>query len=181
MHIIIKKKKLIYNHYKVKCAIGKRGIGIKKREGDLITPLGEYKVLNIFYRGDKVTNLKSKIRKIRIKKNMGWCDDPKSKNYNKLIKLPFKFNSESLYRNDNIYDIILVLDFNTKPIKKGKGSAIFIHIAKKNFAATKGCVAIKKIEIKKIVKKIDKKTIVKITQDLDPKIELPNLTKVALK
>ena len=93
---------------------------------------------------------------------MGWCDDPRSKNYNKLIRLPFKFTSERLYRKDNVYDIILVLNYNINPIKKTKGSAIFIHISKKNFSPTKGCVAIKKVEIKKLVKKIDKKTIVKI-------------------
>ena len=162
MHIIIKKKNLIYNDYKVKCAVGKRGIGAKKREGDLITPKGKYKILQIFYRADRVTNLISKISQIKIKKNMGWCDDPRSKNYNKLIRQPFKFRSEKLYRKDNVYDIILVLNYNIKPIRKAKGSAIFIHISKKNFSPTKGCVAIKKVEIKKLVKKIDKKTIIKI-------------------
>ena len=93
---------------------------------------------------------------------MGWCDDPRSKNYNRLIRLPFKFRSEKLYRKDNVYDIILVLNYNINPIRKAKGSAIFIHISKKNFSPTKGCVAIKKVEIKKLVKKIDRKTIVKI-------------------
>ena len=162
MHIIIKKKKLIYNDYKVKCAVGKRGIGAKKREGDLITPKGKYKILYIFYRADRVTSFKSKIRQIKIKKNMGWCDDPRSKDYNKLIRLPFKFRSEKLYRKDNIYDVILVLNYNINPIRKAKGSAIFIHISQNNFSPTKGCVAIKKAEIKKLVKKIDKKTIIKI-------------------
>ena len=162
MHIIIKKKNLTYDDYKVKCAVGKRGIGAKKREGDLITPKGKYKILKIFYRADRVTNLISKISQIKIKKNMGWCDDPRSNNYNKLIRLPFTFRSEKLYRKDNVYDIILVLNYNINPIRKAKGSAIFIHISKKNFSPTKGCVAIKKVEIKKLVKKIDKKTIVKI-------------------
>ena len=162
MHIIIKKRNLTYDDYKVKCAVGKRGIGAKKREGDLITPKGKYKILKIFYRADRVTNLRSKISQIKIKKNMGWCDDPRSNNYNKLIRLPFTFKSEKLYRKDNVYDIILVLNYNINPIRKAKGSAIFIHISKKNFSPTRGCVAIKKVEIKKIVKNIDKKTIVKI-------------------
>tara|TARA_B100001564_G_scaffold338410_1_gene330224 strand:- start:2009 stop:2500 length:492 start_codon:yes stop_codon:yes gene_type:complete len=162
MHIIIKKRNLTYDDYKVKCAVGKRGIGAKKREGDLITPKGKYKILKIFYRADRVTNLRSKISQIKIKKNMGWCDDPRSNNYNKLIRLPFTFKSEKLYRKDNVYDIILVLNYNINPIRKAKGSAIFIHISKKNFSPTRGCVAIKKVEIKKLVKNIDKKTIVKI-------------------
>ena len=88
---------------------------------------------------------------------MGWCDDPKSNKYNKLIKYPFKFKSEKLFRSDNIYDIIVVLDFNMNPTKKNKGSAIFIHVAKKNLSPTKGCVAIKKKELKKIVRLISKK------------------------
>ena len=162
MHILIKNKSLIYGNYKVKCAIGKRGIGIKKREGDLITPSGIYKIKYIFYRPDKIKNLKTKFRKKTINKKMGWCDDPKSKKYNKLINLPFKFNYEKLYRADGIYDIILVLNFNSKPIKRNRGSAIFIHIAKKNYSPTKGCVAIRRADIKILAKKIDKKTLVKI-------------------
>ena len=100
--------------------------------------------------------------KLVIRKNMGWCDDPKSKSYNKLVKLPFKYNVEKLYKNDNTYDIILVLNFNLNPIRKNKGSAIFIHIAKKNYKKTAGCVAINKKDLKKIAKKINKKTIVNI-------------------
>ena len=162
MHIKVNNKFLSYDKYKVKCALGKRGIGTKKSEGDLITPKGQYKIKFLLYRKDRIKKIKKKIKKIEIKKNMGWCDDPRSKNYNKLIRLPFKFTSEKLYRKDNVYDIILVLNYNINPIRKAKGSAIFIHISKKNFSPTKGCVAIKKVEIKKLVKKIDKKTIVKI-------------------
>ncbi len=163
MHIIVKKKNLTFGNYKVKCAIGKRGIKTKKREGDLITPKGTFKIKVILYRGDRVKHLKTKINKIKIRKNMGWCDDPKSKQYNKLIKLPFNFNSEMLYRKDNIYDIIIVLNFNMKPVVKNKGSAIFIHVAKKNYSPTKGCVALKKFELRKLIEKIKKKTLIKIS------------------
>ncbi len=93
---------------------------------------------------------------------MGWCDDPKSREYNKLIKTPFNYNYEKIYRNDNTYDIILVLNFNMNPIRKNKGSAIFIHIAKKNYKKTEGCIAIKKTTLLKIIKNINTKTIVKI-------------------
>ena len=89
---------------------------------------------------------------------MGWCDDPLSKDYNKLIKYPFSYKSENLYKTNNIYDIILVLNFNMQPIKKNKGSAIFIHIAKSNFEPTEGCVAIKRVELKKLVNFITSKT-----------------------
>jgi L,D-peptidoglycan transpeptidase YkuD (ErfK/YbiS/YcfS/YnhG family) len=162
MHIIIKNKKLFVNKYKVKCAVGKRGIGTKRREGDLITPRGKFKIKSILYRKDRIFNFKSKIKKLPIQKNMGWCDDPKSKHYNKLIKFPFRYSAERLHRKDNTYDIILVLNYNLNPIKKGKGSAIFIHVAKKNYKSTAGCIAISKRNLNKIIKKINKKTIVSI-------------------
>ena len=162
MHIIIKNKNLFIDNYKVKCAVGKRGIGIKKKEGDFITPKGRFRIERIFYRKDRIPELKSTIRKLPIKKNMGWCDDSNSKKYNKLIRFPYKFKAEKLYRTDNIYDIILLLDFNLNPTLKNKGSAIFIHIAKKNYKKTLGCVAVNKKNLINIVNKISKKTIVNI-------------------
>ena len=162
MHILINKKYLTYKNYKVKCSVGKRGIGYKKKEGDLITPKGRYKIKYILYRKDRVKKIRSKIKKIAIKKNMGWCDDPKSKNYNKLIKLPSSFSYEKLYKKENIYDIILVLNYNMSPIIKNKGSAIFIHVAKKNYKKTEGCVALKKIHLLKIIKILKNNTKVKI-------------------
>ena len=162
MQILINKKYLTYGQNKVKCAIGKRGIGLKKKEGDLITPIGQYKIKYILYRKDRIKKIQTKLRKIVIKRNMGWCDDPKSKNYNKLINLPFNYSYEKLFKKENAYDIILVLNYNMRPIKKNKGSAIFIHIAKKNYKKTEGCVAIKKSDLLKILKKIKKNTKVKI-------------------
>ena len=85
---------------------------------------------------------------------MGWCDDPKSKQYNKLISLPFNYSHERLFKKKNIYDIILVLNYNMRPYKKNKGSAIFIHIAKKNYKKTLGCIAINKTDLLKLLKKI---------------------------
>ena len=96
------------------------------------------------------------------KKNMGWCDDPKSKRYNKLISSPCSYSYEQLFKRENIYDIILVLNYNMYPIKKNKGSAIFIHVAKKDYKKTKGCVAIKKSDLLKILKEIKINTEVKI-------------------
>ena len=78
---------------------------------------------------------------------MAWCDDPKSKFYNKQIKIPSIFNYEKLYRKDRIYDIIITLDYNANPIIKNKGSAIFLHVAKKNYKPTAGCIALKKEDL----------------------------------
>ena len=162
MHILIKNKSLTYNDYKVKCSLGKRGIGVKKREGDLITPIGTFKITKLLYRKERVKNLKTNLKKTIITNTMGWCDDARSKSYNKLIKSPFKFTFEKLYRKDNMYDIILVLNFNMRPIKKYKGSAIFIHVAKNNYKKTKGCIAIKKRDLIFLLRKIDKNTKVKV-------------------
>ena len=161
MHILINKNYLTYNKLKVKCAIGKKGIGFKKKEGDLITPKGQFKIKYILYRKDRV-KISSKLQKKVIRKNMVWCDDPKSSHYNKLVKLPFDYNHEKLYKNENIYDIILVLNYNMNPVKKNKGSAIFIHIAKDKFKKTEGCVAIKKANLIRLIKEINPSTKVKI-------------------
>ena len=114
------------------------------------------------YRKDRIKKLSTSLKKLTIKKNMGWCDDPESNKYNKLITLPFKYNHEKLFRKDRIYDIILVLNYNMNPIKKNKGSAIFIHVAKNNFKPTRGCVALKKNEILKITKELRPGSEVKI-------------------
>ena len=162
MHILINKNYLKYNKLKVKCAIGEKGIGYKRKEGDLITPRGQFNIKYILYRRDRV-KVSTKLRKKVIKKNMGWCDDPKSSHYNKLVKLPFTYSHEELYKKENIYDIVLVLNYNMNPIKKNKGSAIFIHVAKNNFKKTEGCIAVKKISLIKLIKKINANTKIKIS------------------
>ena len=162
MHILINKKYISYNNYKAKCAVGKRGIGYKKKEGDLITPRGKYKIKYILYRRDRIKEIKTKIKKIVIKKNLGWSNDPRSRQYNKLIKLPSKYNYEKLYKKENVYDIVLVLNYNMNPVVRNKGSAIFIHVARRNYKKTEGCVALKKIHLLKIIKDIRYNTIVKI-------------------
>ena len=162
MHIVINKKYLTYENYKVKCALGKRGIAFKRKEGDFVTPKGKYKIKYILYRKDRIKKIDSKIKKIAIKKNMGWCNDSKSKNYNRLIKLPSVYNFEKLFKNNNTYDILIVLDYNMNPTIKNKGSAIFIHVAKKNYKKTEGCIALRKNDLLKIIKKLKKNTEVKI-------------------
>ena len=162
MHILINKNYLTYNKLKVKCAIGKKGIGCKKKEGDLITPKGQFKIKYILYRKDRV-KISSKLKKKIIKKKMGWCNDPRSNHYNKLIKLPSAYKHEKLYRKENIYDIVIVINYNMNPVKKNKGSAIFIHVAKNNFKKTEGCVAIKKRSLIRLIKLINPNTIVKIS------------------
>ena len=158
MIIINKSGYLKYKDLKFKCALGKSGIGNKKTEGDNITPKGNFKIIKIYYRKDRLKKLSSKFRLIEITKKIGWCDDSKSRKYNHPIKLPTKYGHEILYRRDNIYDLILVLNYNMKPTIKNKGSAIFIHVAKKNYKKTAGCVALKKADLVLLVKEINKNT-----------------------
>ena len=161
--IIIKKSGYLeYKNLKFRCALGKAGIKNKKKEGDNITPEGTFKIIKVYYRPDKIKNIAISIKKKKIKKNIGWCDDPVSNSYNKEIKLPSRFSHEKLYRKDNLYDLILVLNYNTNPIIKNKGSAIFIHIAKKKYEPTAGCIALKKKDLVELLKKIKKKTKIKI-------------------
>ncbi len=162
MIIINKTGYLKYKNLKFRCALGKAGVKKKEKEGDNITPKGIFKITKIYYREDKIKNITSVLKKIKIKKNMGWCDDPNSQLYNQQITLPNKYSHEKLYRNDNLYDLILVLNYNSNPIIKNKGSAIFIHIAKNSYKKTKGCIALKKVHLIELISKIKKNTKVKI-------------------
>ena len=159
MIIINKTGYLIYKNLKFRCSLGKNSVGEKKFEGDNVTPAGNYKLVKVFFRKDRIAKIKSKMVFNEIKKNMGWCDDPKSKNYNKLISLPCNFSHEKLYRKDNIYDLIVPINYNTSKIAKGKGSAIFLHIAKKNYSPTKGCIALNKRDLILLLKVIESKKI----------------------
>ena len=134
----------------MKCAIGKKGIGNKKKEGDLITPIGLFKIKYILYRKDRVKVL-TKLKKKVIKKNMGWCDDFKSSHYNKPVKLPFAHKYEKLYRKDHKYNFLIPISYNTKKIIPGKGSAIFIHLSKK-YESTLGCIGLKQNDFLILIK-----------------------------
>jgi L,D-peptidoglycan transpeptidase YkuD (ErfK/YbiS/YcfS/YnhG family) len=161
--IIINKSKLLkFNNIKFRCALGKSGIGDKEIEGDNVTPRGIYRIVKIYYRKDRIKKITSKFKLIEITKIMGWCNDIKSKKYNQLIKLPTKYSHEKLYRKDNVYDLILVLNYNMNPTIKNKGSAIFIHVTKENYQSTQGCIALKKNNLIKLISKINKNIKIKI-------------------
>ena len=158
MIIINKSGYLKYKNLKFRCALGKAGIGKKKIEGDNITPKGSFDIVKIYYRKDRVKKISSKFKLIKITKKMGWCDDPNNKSYNQLINLPTNYTYEKLYRKDNVYDLLIVLNYNIKPTIKNKGSAIFIHVARQNYKKTAGCIALKKNHLKKLIKTIEKNT-----------------------
>ena len=164
MIIIVKNKDtLLIDDFKFKCSIGKKGVCNKKFEGDLKTPKGIFNLGNIYYRSDRVQKPFSKLKSISIKKNMGWCDDPDSKFYNKLIKIKknLKIGHEKLYRKDHKYDFFILIKYNYKNPTKLKGSAIFLHLTK-NYLPTKGCIALCEKDFLVLAKLINKKTKIKI-------------------
>ena len=159
--IIIKKDTLLYDEFKFKCSIGKNGKTTKKVEGDKKTPKGLYALGPLYYRKDRFFEFSTKLKKIEIKKNFGWCDDVKSKFYNKPIKVNNKINHEKLFRNDKKYDLLIPIKYNSERPKKNKGSEIFLHLTS-DYKKTQGCVAIKEKDMLILLKLINKKTKIKI-------------------
>ena len=162
MQIVVKNKDtLLLDEFKFKCSLGKKGTTFNKIEGDLKTPKGTYSIGSLFYRKDKVVRLSTKLKKIPIKKNMYWCNDINSKYYNKLITSPKKGKHEKMFRDDGKYDLIIIINYNTKKIIKKKGSAIFLHLTS-DYKKTEGCVAIKKTDMLVLLKLINNKTKINI-------------------
>ena len=156
------KEYLIADEFKFKCSIGKKGLKLKKKEGDNCTPKGNFKIGKVYYRPDRVNKPETILKTKKITKNMGWCDDPHNENYNKEIVLNKKNTGEILFRKDNAYDILIVIEYNTNKTKPFKGSAIFIHLTK-NYGPTKGCIALKKNDLLVLLKIIKKKSKIKIS------------------
>ena len=155
------KEYLIVDEFKFKCSIGKKGLKSKKTEGDQCTPIGVFKIGKVYYRPDRIEKIDTMLKTKAITKNMGWCDDPYNKNYNKEIVLNKKNKGETLFRNDNAYDILIVIEYNINKTKPFKGSAIFIHLTK-NYSPTEGCIALKKNDLLILLKIINKKSKIKI-------------------
>tara|TARA_B100001093_G_scaffold415621_1_gene406097 strand:- start:1599 stop:2093 length:495 start_codon:yes stop_codon:yes gene_type:complete len=158
MSVLVKKNYLSFKDKRFQCSIGKSGFSENKKEGDGFTPVGTFYIENVYYRADKIKNLDTNINKIIINKFDGWCDDPIQKEYNQLIHFPYNFSAEKLYRNDYLYNIVCVLNYNTNPVKPGLGSAIFMHVAKDDFKPTEGCIALKQEDLIFLLSLIDNKT-----------------------
>ncbi|MCB2109260.1 MAG: L,D-transpeptidase family protein, partial [Rhodobacteraceae bacterium] len=114
-----------------------------KREGDGATPVGEFPLRRVLYRADKVDAPRTALPRHPIAPADGWCDDPKDPAYNRPVILPYPGRCENLWRDDDVYDVVLILGHNDDPVLPGAGSAIFLHVAKPDFAPTEGCIALK--------------------------------------
>ena len=156
------KDTLICDDFQFKCSIGKNGLKKNKIEGDNCTPVGTFSLGPVYFRKDRVDKPITKLKTLKISKQMGWCDDPNNINYNKEIKLNKKIKAEKLYRKDKIYDIIIVINYNTRKIIKNKGSAIFIHVTN-NYKPTKGCIALGLNDLEILLKIIKKNSKIRIS------------------
>ena len=155
------KESLIFEDFTFRCTVGKKGISSKKKEGDFCTPRGSFNLGSVYYRSDRIRNIKTKLKIIKIKKSMGWCNDSKSRKYNSLVKIRDKFKHEKLYRKDNKYDIVVVIGYNFKKPIPFNGSAIFLHLTK-NYKGTAGCIALNKNDLLILLRLINKKTKIRI-------------------
>jgi L,D-peptidoglycan transpeptidase YkuD (ErfK/YbiS/YcfS/YnhG family) len=144
------------------CALGQAGVTHAKREGDHATPAGEFRLLGGFFRADKVLRnaWSSPMRPIRP--NDGWSDDPGGAAYNRHVTLPSRWGHEKLWRADRLYDLVIVLDYNILPCRKHRGSAIFLHCARPDFAPTEGCIALRPNDLRKLLPRLAKKVVLTI-------------------
>lgn len=124
------------------CTLGRAGIVPDKREGDGGTPPGRHPLREVFFRPDRLPPPATGLPRTALEPDMGWCDDPADGAYNRLIRRPFAASHESLWRDDGLYDLIVVLGYNDDPVEPGAGSAIFMHVASPEFGPTEGCVGL---------------------------------------
>jgi len=163
MIILVKNKHTLQiDEFKFNCCIGKKGSTTNKKEGDNKTPKGTFEIENLYFREDRIKKPLTLLKCIKIKKNMGWCDDISfPKKYNKLIKIDKKIRHEKLKRKDNKYDLLIPIKYNFNKPTTGKGSCIFIHLTK-NYQPTAGCIALKKKDFLIMLKLINKDSTIKI-------------------
>ncbi len=144
------------------CAIGRGGIRADKREGDGATPAGRFALRRVLFRRDRISAVESGLPVTEISKVDGWCTDPRHAAYNQPVKLPFASTHEDLWRDDGLYDVIIVIGYNDSPVVPGKGSAIFLHVARPTMSPTDGCVAVSIDVILDIARHSDATTLIDI-------------------
>ena len=162
MIILLKNKHTVqFDDFKFKCCVGRKGLTKNKKEGDFKTPKGIFKIEILYFRKDRIKKPVTKLKCIEIKKNMAWCNDPKSKKYNKLTKIDKNISYEKLFRKDHKYDLLIPIKYNFDKITPGKGSCIFIHLTK-NYKPTAGCIALKEKDFLIMLKLIKRNSKIKI-------------------
>lgn len=142
-----------------RCAIGKGGVSPNKREGDGATPVAIMALRRLWWRKDRIAQVRCALPMMAITPDLGWCDDPAHAEYNRPVRLPFAASHERMYRGDGLYDLVVELGWNDAPPKPGHGSAIFMHIARENYEPTEGCIALARADLTALLAQIDEKTL----------------------
>lgn len=135
-------------------ALGRSGQKACKREGDGATPIGTWRILKVLYRADRSQRPRTLVPIYRISRADGWCDAPGDRNYNRSVRLPYPASAEALWRDDHLYDLIVVLDHNHRPRIRGGGSAIFMHIARTGYRPTEGCIALSAKDLAQVLRRL---------------------------
>ncbi|MBT3764466.1 MAG: L,D-transpeptidase family protein [Rhodospirillaceae bacterium] len=148
-----------------RCALGRGGVVSDKSEGDGGTPTGRFALRQIFFRPDRLAPPKTILPIQALQQHDGWCDDLEADEYNTLIQKPFSKRHEDLWRDDLVYDVIVVLGYNDDPVVRGKGSAIFLHVAKPDYSPTEGCVALSLENLLHVLKTITPETRLLVSLD----------------
>jgi L,D-peptidoglycan transpeptidase YkuD (ErfK/YbiS/YcfS/YnhG family) len=146
------------------CALGRGGISSNKREGDGATPLGAMRLVNAYYCPDRIRSRSARLAMTPLTAQSGWCDAPDDRNYNCPVKLPYPASHEAMQRNDALYDVVIVMDYNLMPRLKGRGSAIFFHMARPGFAPTEGCVALAPAVMKRLLPYLSTRTVLTVSR-----------------
>jgi L,D-peptidoglycan transpeptidase YkuD (ErfK/YbiS/YcfS/YnhG family) len=153
---------LMWRDRRFRCVLGRGGVKTDKHEGDGATPIGRWPMRRVMYRPDRITVPKTRLAVRALTPEDGWCDDPTHRAYNTHIKKPFPASHESLWREDAVYDLIIILGHNDQPPVTGLGSAIFMHVAQPDFTPTEGCVALALVDLVSIVENCDTDTYIVI-------------------
>lgn len=154
----------LYEEREMRCALGLKGVTSHKEEGDGCTPLGAFAIREVLYRSDRIEMPEIALPAEELRPEDGWCTDPMHEEYNTHISLPHTGAYEELWRDDHIYDIILPLGYNDDPALPGKGSAIFLHVARESYAPTEGCVALSMEDLLYVLRSIGQGSVVAIRQ-----------------
>jgi L,D-peptidoglycan transpeptidase YkuD (ErfK/YbiS/YcfS/YnhG family) len=136
------------------CALGRGGRRHGKREGDGATPRATLRPLAVRYRPDRGRRPATHLPVGVIRPGDGWCDDPRDRRYNRPVALPFPASHERMHRDDALYDVVVILDWNMRPAVRGRGSAIFLHIARPGFAPTEGCIAVSPAAMRRLLPRL---------------------------
>jgi len=148
---------------RLRCALGEGGRHALKREGDGATPIGIWPLRRVLYRADRVARPRTRLPVSVIGPHDGWCDDPRDRNYNYPVRLPYPASHERLWREDHLYDLVVVLGYNDAPRSRGRGSAIFMHLASPDFAPTAGCIALREADLRMLLAITGPRTDMRIT------------------